>query len=166
MATTTAAWMASAPPEVRRRFEYLNGKWVEKPVSGWDHNDYAADLRSELKRRGLRANVDVVTNLPTGDEVHPDVLVVSRSNPNQPGPGPYSGVPDLIAGVLSAANPGAYDMEKRDICARAGVRHYWLVRLAEKTVEPMTLGEDGAYHPGPLVPLLPLDALPVPADLT
>jgi Uma2 family endonuclease len=166
MVTTTAAWMASAPPEIRRRFEYLNGRWVEKPVSGWDHNNYAAELWSELKRRGLRANMDVIANLPNGDEVHPDVLVVSRSNPNQPGPAPYTGVPDLIAEVLSAANPGAYDLEKRDIYARAGVRHYWLVRLAEMTVEPMALGEDGEYHPAAPLPLLPLDALPVPADLT
>jgi hypothetical protein len=46
------------------------------------------------------------------------------------------------------------------------VRHFWLVRLAEMTVEPMSLGEDGEYHPGAPFPLLPLDALPVPADLT
>ncbi len=52
------------------------------------------------------------------------MLVVARDNPNPPGPGPYAGVPDLVADVLTADNPGAYDLEMRDSYARAGVRHY------------------------------------------
>jgi Uma2 family endonuclease len=163
--TTVKAWMASAPEDVRRRFEFFGGRWVEKPVSGWDHNDYASDLKAEWKRRGLRANTDVITHLPTGEELHPDVLVIGRDNPNPPGPGPYVGVPDLVAEVLAADNPGAYDLEKRDSYARAGVRHYWLVRLKTSTVEPFVLDERGEYVAGPAFPARPVEAIVLPDDL-
>ena len=39
-------------------------------------------------------------------------------------------MPDLVVELLSEGNAGAYDEPKRESYRLAGVRHYWLVRLA------------------------------------
>jgi hypothetical protein len=133
---------------------------------GWDHQEYATELRNELKRRGLRAQEGVRVVLP-GLATHPapDVLVVSRDNPDQPGGAPYFGVPDLVVAVLAADNDEGEDLVKRSEYAAAGVRHYWLVRLKGMILEASVLGTDGRYHAASAGPLLPLEALPVPDDL-
>jgi Uma2 family endonuclease len=171
MATTTKRsptpvdeYILGAPQEIRGRFEYFDGGWHEKPMSGWRHNNVSAYLVVECERRGLRASFDVITQLPIGEERHPDVLVVGPSNPNQPGTGEYHGVPDLVMELLSEGNPGAYDDRKRESYRLAGVRHYWLVRLGPDVVEPATLVNE-AYVWGEPFPLFPLEALPLPADL-
>jgi Uma2 family endonuclease len=97
-------------------------------------------------------------------EVHPDVLVVSRENPDPLGDGEYYGAPDLVVEVVSTLTAERYDESKRPVYERNGVRHYWLVRLTEMTVEPFRLAE-GRYEAGVRVGLFPLEALPVPADL-
>jgi Uma2 family endonuclease len=176
MATTTKRavdeFIRSAPEEIRGRFEYFDGGWHEKPrgrVSGWRHNNLSAYLVVALERRGVKASLDVITQLPIGEERHPDVLVVGPRNPNQPGDGEYRGVPDLVLELLSEGNAGAYDERKRESYRLAGVRHYWLVRLASDTVEPavLTARPDGHedYVFGEPFPLFPLEGLPLPADL-
>jgi Uma2 family endonuclease len=178
MATTTTVirnevdeYILSAPEDIRGRFEFFDGGWHEKPrgMSGWRHNQVSAYLVMECLRRGLQASFDVITHLPIGEERHPDVLVVGPNNPNQPGDGEYTGVPDLVMELLSAGNAGAYDERKRESYRLAGVRHYWLVRLGDDTVTPAVLvrGPDGdeQYVFGAPFPLFPLEALPLPTDL-
>ena len=167
MAVTRTAvddFILSAPEEIRGRFEHFDGRWQQKPVAGYAHNQLGARLVVECLRRGLDAAPDVITHLPTGEERHPDVLVVGPSNPNQPGPGEYYGLPDLVMEILSAGNPGEYDDRKRESYRRAGVRYYWLIKLGPDTVEPAELVE-GEYVWGEAFALFPLDALPLPTDL-
>jgi Uma2 family endonuclease len=97
-------------------------------------------------------------------ELRPDVLVVSRDNPDALGAGEYYGVPDLVVEVVSTLSDAGYDAGKRPVSERNGVRHYWLVRLMEMTVEPFRL-TGGRYVASPRIALLPLEALPVPDDL-
>jgi Uma2 family endonuclease len=169
--TTVTQWIEQAPREVKARFEFFDGRWQEKPVAGRLHNDHVFLITAELKRRGLQAVFDLITHLPEVDpergkrvEVHPDVLVVSRDNPDPLGDGEYYGVPDLVVEVVSTLSDERYDESKRPVYKRNGVRHYWLVRLTETTVEPFRQVE-GRHVAGVRVDLLPLEQLPVPADL-
>ncbi len=102
--------------------------------------------------------------LPTGDRVVPDALVIAASNRVQPGSVSYVGVPDLVVEVLAADNDSGEDTEKKAQYARAGVRHYWLVGLKTRTVEPSVLVEE-EYSMASPVPLMPYESLPVPDDL-
>jgi Uma2 family endonuclease len=163
--TTVTQWIEQAPEEVRERFEYIKGRWKEREVAGWDHQDYAVDIRNELKRRGLQAGEGVRVVLPTGDKVAPDALVVSRDNPSQPGGASYFGVPDLVVEVLAADNDEGEDQSKKEQYAANGVRHYWLVRLKWMTLAVSELGADGDYHQTSAGDLLPLENLPVPPGL-
>jgi Uma2 family endonuclease len=97
--------------------------------------------------------------------VVPDAFVVGRGNPAQPGPASYAGVPDLVVEVLAADNDAGEDAVKKQRYARAGVPHYWLVRLRSMRVEASTLDAGGAYRPAWTAPLLPLEGLPVPEDV-
>jgi len=75
----------NAPEEIRGRFEYFDGGWHEKPLGrmgGWRHTNLSAYLVVALERRGVKASLDVITQLPIGEERHPDVLVVGPRNPN------------------------------------------------------------------------------------
>jgi Uma2 family endonuclease len=167
--TTVTQWIEQAPEAVRERFELIRGRWKEREVAGRDHQHYGRLLANELERRGLQAEDGWRVVLPTGDHPAPDVVVVSRANPDQPGPASYFGVPDLVVEILAADNDDGEDVIKKAQYAAAGVRHYWLVRLKGMTVEPQRLGGDGEYHAAcapPVLALLPLTALPVPPDLS
>lgn len=162
--TTVGKWIEKAPPGVKERFELVNGRWKEREMAGWGHQDVSIDLIVEFRRRGLKANGGVLVFLPSGDRVVPDALVIAASNPVQPGSVSYVGVPDLAVEVLAADNDAGEDTEKKVQYARAGVRHYWLVRLKTRTVElSVLIGEE--YSMLPSVPLVPYESLPVPHDL-
>jgi Uma2 family endonuclease len=163
--TTVDEWIERAPEAVRERFEYVKGRWKEREVAGRDHQRYGRWLANEFERRGLQAEDGWRVVLPTGDKPAPDVLVVSRDNPDQPGPASYFGVPDLVVEILAADNDTGEDQSKKEQYAANGVRHYWLVRLKWMTLEASELGADGVYHQTGAGDLLPLDRLPVPPDL-
>ena len=168
--TTAAQWIEQAPPEVLEQFERIAGRWKEREVAGRDHQRYGRRIINEFERRGIPAEGGVRVYLPVRGQDDPDWLVpdafaVAPGNPDQPGPGSYSGVPDLVVEVLAADNDAGEDTQKKAQYARAGVRHYWLVRLRRMTLEASVLGADGAYHAAAVGPLEPLTALPVPPEL-
>jgi Uma2 family endonuclease len=140
------------------------------PATGLAHSDHVFRLTAELRRRGLRAVHGLTTYLPPAGpgrgrrtEVRPDVVVVSRGNPDQGGDGPYAGVPDLVVEVLDADEPN--DPLKASAYAAAGVHHYWLVRLKWGTLEAAELGAGGEYRQTSAGALVPFELLPVPPDL-
>ena len=98
-----------------------------------------------------RGQGGVRVSLPVRDQDDPDWLVpdafaVAPGNPVPLGDASYAGVLDLVVEVLAADNDAGEDTQKRAQYARAGVRHYWLVRLRWMTLEASVLGADGAYH--------------------
>ena len=88
-------------------------------MAGWDHQQYGRWIANELERRGLQAQDGVRVVLP-GLDTHPapDVLVVSRDNPAQPGGASYFGVPDLVVEILAADNDDGEDLVKKGQYAR------------------------------------------------
>jgi Uma2 family endonuclease len=77
-------------------------------------------------------------HLPSGDIVEPDVLFVAQEN--------HSiiqdwirGVPDLVIEVLSPDGIARDRFVKRDLYARNGVREYWIVDPATRSIEVFAL---------------------------
>jgi Uma2 family endonuclease len=76
------------------------------------------------------------------DPVQPDILVILpgwQGRLRQRGP---EGAPDLAIEVLSPSSRGRDLLTKRALYARAGVREYWIVDPASRTVEILTLERD------------------------
>ena len=87
-----------------------------------------------------------------GDDPHdvdtvlqPDLMVVC--DPNKVDRHGVHGAPDLVIEILSPATAQYDRLVKFNLYERAGVREYWIVDPATRTVCIYTL-EDGAYHAG------------------
>jgi Uma2 family endonuclease len=79
------------------------------------------------------------------DPVQPDIVVLlPESEAIGAGRG-VEGAPDLLIEVLSPTNRGHDVLTKRALYARAGVRVYWIVDPASRTVEVLALDRD-AFH--------------------
>jgi Uma2 family endonuclease len=165
--------IAQDPDSVRERFERVRGRWREREIPTWAHQRHRRRLAKELERRGPEANGGVRIYLPVPgpaqlggpDWVVPDAFAVSRANPARPGPGLYTGVPDLAVEVLADDNDDGVDLPKKAQYAAAGVCHSWLVRLEGMTPEASVLGAGGRYHQTSAGQPLPPEAPPIPQDL-
>jgi Uma2 family endonuclease len=163
-------FMATAPEEVLERFECVNGRWREREVTTFAHQEATRRLTTRFEELGYEACHQLRVILSDDDWLAPDVTVISATNPVQPPPGVYEGVPDLVVEVLAADNDHGEDLDKKLRYAAAGVRYYWLVRLRSRVVETYRLEQGGyraLFDPGADGPvsLEPLEALPVPDDL-
>lgn len=75
--------------------------------------------------------------------VEPDITVVC--DPDKLDDAGCKGAPDLIVEILSPSTQRHDRLVKYDLYQRAGVREYWVVDPASRTVSVHTL-EDGGYH--------------------
>jgi Uma2 family endonuclease len=126
------------------------------PAPMLEHQEVVGEIYYQLRRQleGKRCRPFVAptdVRLPHRDEadadvdtvVQPDVLVVC--NPEKLDRRGVRGAPDWIAEVLSPASAAHDQIVKRRIYERAGVREYWLVHPADRTVTIYTLA-DGRYE--------------------
>ena len=91
----------------------------------------------------LEAPIDV--RLGPERVLQPDIVFVAADRLGILGKQEIEGAPDLVVEVLSPST-GAYDLtQKRRLYEEAGVREYWIVDPAEKTVEVLAL-TDGGYQ--------------------
>ncbi len=129
-----------------KRYELLDGELVMVPAPNLQHQRVAARLGARLvlfvEARGLGdvlpAPCDVV--LSATDVVQPDLLFVSRERKRILGGGDnVRGAPDLVIEILSPSTAERDRTLKRDLYARHGVREYWLVDAAARTVAVMRL---------------------------
>lgn len=112
----------------------------------------------------LAAPYDVV--LTEHDIVQPDILFVADARRGLvDDEGPLRGAPDLVIEILSPSTAQRDRVEKRALYARAGVRSYWLVDLAQNSITVIDLPGDAenTYRLGETLsdPVLPGFALPV-----
>lgn len=75
--------------------------------------------------------------------VEPDLTVVC--DPDKLDDAGCKGAPDLIIEIISPSTQRHDRLVKYNLYQRAGVREYWIVDPASRTVSVYTL-EDGAYH--------------------
>lgn len=128
--------------------EKLNGQLVlMSPRPSVNHNRVAGNIyhifRNYLKGKTCKAFTDGVdVFLTEEDNVIPDALIVCNKDIIRPDG--IHGTPDLVVEVLS---PGTakYDRGyKKDLYEAAGVKEYWIVDPAVRSIEAYLLS-DGRY---------------------
>src|SRR5262245_60236516 len=131
------------------RVELIDGEFFVSPSPTLRHQIIVQNLFRllfaflESKRLGriFVALLDVV--LPSGVVLQPDLLFVAAANAAIL-KDRIRGVPDLVIEVISPEGAERDRIVKRDIYARNGVRVYWIVDDATKSVEVFEL-EGGRY---------------------
>lgn len=141
----------AAIPDDGIRYEVVDGVLYIAPAPTTGHqsanNLLAYYLTAHIQIAGLgrvfAAPTDV--ELPDGDVVQPDVLVVLNGSSAVILPSRILGAPDLVVEIASPSTSGYDRRQKQDAYARAGVREYWVVDPGAQTVELLVL-DTGAYR--------------------
>jgi Uma2 family endonuclease len=137
-------------PDDGRRYEIIEGELYEMPSPTWAHAATIMNLIMLLgpvirALGGQLATAPLDTFFQGADPVQPDILAIlpgSRTRGHGRG---VEGAPDLAVEVLSPSNRGHDLLTKRTLYARGGVREYWIVDPANRTVEILVLDRD-AFH--------------------
>ena len=137
-------------PDDGRRYELFEGEVYVTPAPRIVHQRISRNLElvlhSYVEQHGLGevlyAPVDVILTDTT--VVQPDLLYVSR--PRLPIVREHGIVaaPDLVVEILSKSTAERDRGVKRQLYARYGVAHYWLVDPGERTLSEHLL-QQGAY---------------------
>jgi Uma2 family endonuclease len=124
-----------------KRYEILEGELRVVPAPTVYHQQVSRNLVLELCRHVsdrclgqiLYAPCDVV--LTDDNVVQPDILFVAADRQGIIGEGAIQGPPDLVVEILSEGTASVDREIKRKLYAKCGVREYWIVDPAAKTVE-------------------------------
>src|SRR3954451_9590702 len=137
-------------PDDGRRYEIIEGELYEMPSPNWDHAMTVMNLIlllapvvQALGGRLATAPLDVF--FPGADPVQPDILVLLptwEGHLKQRGP---QGSPNLVIEALSPSNRAHDLLTKRALYGKAGVREYWIVDPANRTVEVLSPHRDALY---------------------
>ncbi len=128
------------------RQELINGYPVMmSPQPTTNHNRISYNIcnifQNHLKGRKCEAFIDgMAVYLTEDDHFIPDVTVVC--DPNKVKYDAIYGAPDLVVEVLSPSTAKRDRGYKKEVYARCGVKEYWLVSPAEKSIEQYLL-KDG-----------------------
>ncbi len=142
-----------------KRYELIEGEFFMVPSPSWSHQTISASLfraidnyvRTHQLGEVRYAPLDVA--LSEENVLQPDILFVSRERLNIITARNIQGAPDLVVEILSPATAQRDRELKQKIYARFGVREYWLADPSTRTIEVMSLAEDGfervgLYHEG------------------
>jgi len=135
----------AALPDDGNRYEILDGVLYMTPSPSFEHQNanvmISHYLVDHVKLKGLgkvlAAPFDV--ELPSGDVVQPDVLVVLKEHEEKITQSRLVGAPDLVVEIASPSTAGYDRAKKQTAYARAGVSEYWVVDTAAKSVELLLL---------------------------
>jgi Uma2 family endonuclease len=134
-------------PDDRKRYEIIEGNLYELPSPNLWHATVLVNLVlllgpmiRAIGGKFFPGPVDVF--FPGANPVIPDILIVmpgSRTVVRKRG---VEGPPDLVIEVLSPSNRGHDLVTKRALYSQAGVREYWIVDPAARSVEILTLHDE------------------------
>src|SRR4051794_26882199 len=127
-------------PDDGRRYEIIEGELYEMPSPNWDHATTIMNLITVLLPvvtaiGGLLRTAPVDVFFAGADPVQPDILILLPRWQGQLQLRGPQGSPDLVIEVLSPSNRNHDVLTKRALYGRAGVREYWIVNPANRTVE-------------------------------
>jgi Uma2 family endonuclease len=164
------------------RVELLDGEIVVSRAPDPGHQDAGGRLYAWLLAWATTTReadvwpAPVAVKLAVGErDVEPDVVLLRHDNPHarlvarQPAGrrprvrrGYIQGPPDLLVEVISPGHE-SYDRErKRDLYARCGVPHYWVLDFLSRTAECYAGPRDGRYERVETVPWADLRWPPAP----
>ncbi len=148
----------SLPYTERQRFELLEGELIPMaPSPGEAHQAASIGLASLLYRfvrerrlgRVYEAPFDVVLGAPGEEQVvQPDIFFIAQDRLHIIGEEEVRGGPDLVIEVLSPTTAEKDRLFKRRLYAKHGVKEYWLVDPSARTIEVLTLSEQGYEQAG------------------
>ena len=130
------------------REELIGGRIVAmSPRPAVNHNRVASNIfwifESYLRKRKCTSFADGTDlYLTEDDRFVPDVMIVC--DPDKIKSDGVHGAPDLVVEVLSPSTAKNDRAHKKDVYERCGVREYWIVNPADKTVEQYLL-RDGRF---------------------
>ena len=133
------------------RYELIDGEFYVVPSPGANHQwssfklaRWMADfVESRLLGVVYIAPFDVI--LSDHDTLQPDILFVAADRQHIITARACEGPPDLVVEVLSPSTSRRDLVLKRERYARFGVREYWLVDPAARSIEVLTW-QEGAFH--------------------
>lgn len=133
--------------EEERREEIINGKVVMMASPTLNHNFVAGAIYrifgNYLDNRPCTPFSDNTKVILSDKECYiPDMMVVC--DPSKFGKNCINGAPDLVVEVLSPKTARNDRGFKKDAYERHGVREYWIVSPAERTIEQYVL-RDGRF---------------------
>jgi len=132
-------------PDDGQRYELIDGEIVVSAAPVINHQRIVGKLFRMLAdvadQNGDEAFVSpVAVTLSPSNTLEPDIVYRSRHNPAIVEDRRILGAPDLIIEVLSPTTASHDQIRKRAVYEAAGVRDYWLVSLAAKSI--VVLGLD------------------------
>lgn len=138
-----------ALPDDGKRHEILDGELYMTPSPSRSHQRFAGNLFIVLKpfveARGLGevfiAPFDVILAKTT--VVVPDLVFVSRGRLDIVTNRGVEGSPDLVVEILSPDSARRDRVEKGQLYARYGVRHFWVADPEARTLEVFEAGDEG-----------------------
>ncbi|HXG60976.1 MAG TPA: Uma2 family endonuclease [Planctomycetota bacterium] len=128
-------------PEDGNRHEIIRGEWIMTPPPNVPHQTVVLNIQVLLanhvrpRRLGRVLGAPVAVILSEKDAVQPDVLFVSRERAARVRKDAVRGAPDLVVEVLSPSTAAVDRGRKLALYDKAGVREYWIVDPADRTVE-------------------------------
>jgi Uma2 family endonuclease len=137
------------PESETKRYELLEGELVMLPSPTTYHQRISWNLERILGDFVAKHDLGVIYDAPLDvvfsqeDVAQPDILFILKAHSQIITDENIQGAPDLIIEILSPATADRERTYKRTLYARHGVREYWIVDPADKSVEVMTLGEKG-----------------------
>jgi Uma2 family endonuclease len=136
-------------PDDGNRYEVIDGVLYVTPFPTTAHQSAVTNIVALLVQHVFDAGsgkvftsgLKVVLDEPTG--VGPDVVYLANERMAGLRADGYYGAPDMVVEVLSS-RPALDTQIKKDKYARAGIRYYWIVDAAKRTLWEYRLAE-GAY---------------------
>ena len=139
----------NAPESERERYELYEGELIMVPSPNEYHQRILGNLgfllREFGKEHGLGsvyfAPLDVVLSDDT--VLQPDILFIGKERADIIAEEGIRGAPDLVVEIISEATAKRDRTYKKSLYARYGVKEYWLVDPATKTIDVLVLRETG-----------------------
>ena len=129
--------------EEQQDYEMIAGKiyGLARPVPM--HSKVSSEIHHifsrHLKEKPCETYQEVDVHLEDRTTVVPDVIIVC--DPEKIKPDAIYGAPDLVVEVLSPSTARRDRKEKMQAYAKAGVREYWIVSCADRSIEVYRLAE-------------------------
>lgn len=134
-----------ALPESMLHTEYIQGEIIMAPAPSTPHQRIVGiiffALTDFVRREGggevFVSPLDVI--LPSGDVVQPDVFFMRGDEVKRAVKERVRGVPTLAVEVLSPGSVKHDTLTKRDLYEQNGVREYWIVDPAARSISQLVL---------------------------
>jgi Uma2 family endonuclease len=162
----TYADLATTPAD-GKRYELLEGEIYVTAAPRLRHQQVVGNLylllAEHVRRHGLGeiffAPLDVI--LANITVIEPDLVYVDATRLERLSDRGVEGAPTLVVEALSPSTAAADRGIKRQISARYGVPHYWIVDPDARLIETYQLSGN-AYEPGPRLDRAPIALPPFP----